>query len=161
MLNAFDAAAAECTRALAAHPKAHLTYDAYTLRGCAMLACACHLTTRYPRAKPIRPEPISPRSKRTWISSRRSSRGCRPAYFSRTLLMATASIWTLLGALALWQHHIREQHKGLVAERCAHQIVEADLVAQAQDLVADLVRACGAGSPRRDIVGSDPAPPPM
>jgi hypothetical protein len=25
------------------------------------------------------------------------------AYFSRTLLMATANIWTLLGAPALWQ----------------------------------------------------------
>jgi hypothetical protein len=53
------------------------------------------------------------------------------AYFSRTLLMATASIWTLLGALALWQHDTREQHEGLVAERCAHQIVESDLVASA------------------------------
>jgi hypothetical protein len=27
------------------------------------------------------------------------------AYFSRTLLMATASIWTLLGALALMLAH--------------------------------------------------------
>lgn len=37
------------------------------------------------------------------------------------------------------QHLFGQQHEGLVAERRAHQIVEADLVVQPQDFVADLV----------------------
>ena len=38
------------------------------------------------------------------------------------------------------QHLLGQQHKGLVAERRAQEIVEADLRAQPQDLVADFVR---------------------
>jgi hypothetical protein len=37
------------------------------------------------------------------------------------------------------QHLFGQQHEGLVAERRAQQIVEADLVVQPQDFVADLV----------------------
>ena len=37
------------------------------------------------------------------------------------------------------QHLVGQQHKGLMAERRAEQIVETDLFAQPQDLVTDLV----------------------
>src|SRR5437762_10165783 len=37
------------------------------------------------------------------------------------------------------QHLLAQQHEGLMAEGCAQQIVEADLLAQSQDLVADFV----------------------
>src|SRR6266481_6271177 len=37
------------------------------------------------------------------------------------------------------QHLLGQQHEGLVAERRAEEVVEPDLVAQAQDVVEDLV----------------------
>src|SRR5437773_308138 len=39
------------------------------------------------------------------------------------------------------KHLFGQQHEGSVAKRRAQQVVEADLVAQPQDLVADLVGA--------------------
>src|SRR6267378_5843374 len=38
------------------------------------------------------------------------------------------------------QHLLGQQHEGLVAERRAEEIVEPDLLVQAQDVVEDLVR---------------------
>src|SRR6266404_7559664 len=59
---------------------------------------------------------------------------------NRTAGAATGRWTTTWTSRQARQHLLGQQHKGLVAERRAEEVVEADLVAQAQDVVEDLVR---------------------